>query len=126
MAEWILVINDTMETFHERVQAKTWPIYKNTSNRNNIEIDDRVVFYKAGKNGKRFIGSAKIGSQLQNHKDDFKITLKDIDLWKKHIVITDVLMELDFIKNKTAWSNYLVGGIRKLSTKSFEYLNNNH
>ena len=127
MGSWIFVSSGAMEVFEERIRAKIWPVFKTTSNRNQIRVGDRIVFYKAGKDGKRFIGSAEVGSELIDSEDgDFKIKLNNTDVWKKGVLITDVLMELDFIKNKAAWSNYLVGGIRKMSDKSFEYLVRNH
>lgn len=120
MSHWILVINDTDKEFVRRMKNKVWPIFVHTHNRNNLKVGDKVVFYKAGIDGKKFIGTAKITSDLERTtKIDYLVRLSDVKVWKKTIGIDDLINNLDFILDKQYWGRFLQGGVKKITEKDF-------
>jgi len=111
MSYWILVINDTDKEFVRRMKNKVWPIYVHTQNRNNLKKGDKVVFYKAGLDGKKFLGTAKVASPLERtEKIDYSIRLSDVEVWKKSVSIEELIDSLDFILDKQFWGRFLQGG----------------
>ncbi len=60
MACWIFVINDDDKVFEKRMSEKKWPIFIHTHNRRNLRINDNIIFYKAGKDGQKFLGTANL------------------------------------------------------------------
>ncbi len=56
----------------------------------------------------------------------YRIDLKPIKLLKTPLNIKNIIHELDFIKNKEKWFTHFFGGrgIRELSKKDFETINN--
>jgi predicted RNA-binding protein len=119
MENWIFVINDNDEVLKRRVKEKKWPIFLNTQNRTKLKMGDRIVFYKAGKHGKKFIGKASISTELQKEGIDFSLGLSNVEIWEKPINITSLIDSLEFIKDKTNWGSHLQGGVRSISNSDY-------
>lgn len=121
MSNWIFVIKNSDKEFHSRVKNKEWPIYNKTQNRKRLQIGDRLIFYKAGTDGQKFLGIATIGSNLKE-KSSFtsSLDLNDIKIWKTPVEMKNAIKNLDFIKNKENWGNYFQGGVRRISDTDFD------
>lgn len=120
MRNWIFVINDDDSVFQLRVKEKKWPIFKKTQNRSKLKAGDRMVFYKAGIHGKKFIGKASISTELEENGTDFSLGISDVEVWEKPINITSLLDNLEFISDKTNWGRYLQGGVRSISDSDYK------
>ncbi len=116
MNRWIFVISDSDEVFEQRVKSKKWTIFDKTRNKKQLEIGDMVLFYKAGVNGQKFLGTCKIKSGLKK-ETEFKdyLEINEILVLPTPVKIKDVIKELNFIKNKKNWGNYFQGGVRRIS-----------
>ena len=119
---WIFVINDTINELKRRVAEKKWPIYHFTVYRKKIRAGDRVVFYKAGANGQKFLGSATTASSILKieNKLDFFVRLKEIEICKHSVPIHPLVKDLDFFENKSQWGRHLQGGVRPINKKDYE------
>jgi len=121
MAFWIFTINDTDKMFEKRMNEKKWPIFAHTLNRKRIMKNDLVVFYKAGTDGHKFLGSAELDSETEKtEKIDSTVKLKNIKIFKTGVDIKDILHELIFIRSPSIWGNYLQGGIRTITERDFD------
>lgn len=121
MKHWIFVINDTDKEFQRRMGDKKWPIFHYTGNRKQIHSGDKVIFYKAGIEGKTLLGTAKISSELLNdeNQQDYFVALDEIKVWKKPVKIKNLVDSLEFIGDKVQWGRYLQGGIREISENDY-------
>lgn len=119
MSCWIFVINDTDEAFAKRMRDGKWPIYAHTPNRKKIDVGDSVVFYKAGIGGQKFLGSAKISSDIEKTGIDFSLDLTDIVVWDKGLDVAQLLGKLKFVKNKEHWRSYFQGGVKPLGEDDY-------
>jgi len=121
MPHWIFVISNSDSEFEKRMKKKEWPIFSFTANRKKLEIDDSVVFYKAGIGGQKFLGKAEVASKIKKGegKIDYFVSLKNTESWKKPVKIKPLVGKLDFIKDKNVWGRHMQGGVRSLSGKDF-------
>jgi len=108
--------------FEKRISEEKWPIFKDTRNKMKLKKGDRIVFYKAGKDGHKFIGTARLGSEIIPDNMDFFVILEDIQIWKKPVEVPDILNELQFIVNKTNWGMYLQGGVSHLPDVDYKLI----
>lgn len=122
MTNWVFVINDKDEVFQERINDKKWPIYRKTQNRNKLKVGDKIIFYKAGADGKKFIGKASIARGLKPDGIDYSLELSDVGVWKKPVSVALVLKDLEFIRDKTFWGRYFQGGVRSLSESDYNII----
>jgi len=123
MSCWIFVINDTDKVFEKRIKEEQWPIFRRTQNRTRLKTNDKVIFYKAGKEGQKFLGSATIGSELKKVSIfESQLRLTSIDVWEKPVAMNEVINDLDFIKNKNSWGNHFQGGVRAITKKEFDVI----
>ena len=106
------------------MQKKEWPIFSFTANRNRIQPDDKVLFYKAGIGGQKFLGSATVTSKIKKGESsiDFFVTLSNIKLWKKGIDVHPLVSKLDFIVNKEMWGRHFQGGVRAINEGDFQII----
>ena len=101
----------------------------------NIKKDDEVVFYVAGKKNKsqNFIAFSHIKSvetpnELLIDPDKNKYVLEkyllfeNITLLKTPIHIKAIINQLEFIKNKTNFGVYLMGGVSKITENDFNLI----
>ena len=118
MSYWLFTINDTDEVFSKRIKKKSWPIFDRTQHRRSIRPGDKVIFYKAGKDGKKFIGEAKVASEAEKTSSlVYSVKLKNVEVWKKGVEIRNMLQELVFIGNQSIWGNYLQGGVTRITER---------
>ena len=120
MNRWIFVIRDSEEEFKERINVKKWPIFNKTRYKKEFVVGDAVLFYKAGLNGQKFLGTCKISSGLKKETSFVdNLEIKEISVFDSPVEMKDVIEELDFIKNEINWGNYFQGGVRKISEDDF-------
>ena len=113
----------TPDEFKTRVDGKKWPIFKTTHHRNELRIGDVIMFYLAGKENMKILGTAKISSKLKTDSEfDYSIDISDIDIWKKPKPLKKFLDSLGFIRNKDKWGMSLQGGIIPLPKKDYAVL----
>lgn len=119
MNHWVFVIKDDELIFKKRIEHEKWPIFSGTKFRKFLEVGDSIIFYQAGKHGQKFLGTAKMKSEVKPIPDrmDYYIELDKIDLWKKQPSIRGIVSKLSFIKNKMHWGLYLQGGVLKMDKK---------
>lgn len=123
MNHWIFVINDTKEEFENRMKSKNWPIFMHTPNRKSLCVGDHVVFYLAGREGQKFLGSAQINSEVKKtHRLDYFVELTNTEIWIKYVRIIELLTKLEFIKDKQVWGRFFQGGVRRISKKDFNVI----
>jgi len=119
MPNWIFVVKSSTD-FTKRLEQRKWPIYNRTTNRNRLRAGDNVIFYLAGEDGKKFLGTARLGSGLKKAEQiDYLVDLDDIEIWEKHVKIHDVIEELEFIVYKRNWGVHFQGGVIRLSDKDY-------
>jgi len=97
--------------------SRRWPIGKKTFHKKELSKGDRILFYQAGEEGKKFVGSGELFSNLHVDEEnilDF-VAVGNIKLWQRHIPIRELLDSLSFIKDKKHWGLYLQGGVIKIS-----------
>lgn len=121
MTYWIFVINNTDAVFAERMDHRSWPIFNATPHRMDLKSGDCVVFYKAGRDGQKFLGTAKIASELRTERGKItgSVDLADIATWKKSPGIKEMIADLDFIFNKRMWGASLQGGVIRIPESDF-------
>ncbi len=125
MSCWILVINDTNSEFEKRIEEKKWPIFTFTPNRKKLKTGDRIIFYKAGIEGKKFLGTAKLNSDLNiETRLGYSISLTDIKIWKRPRSVEKLLDKLEFIRDRKAWGRFFQGGVIKINGKDYTIIAN--
>ncbi len=110
------------EDLQNRLSENKWPIYKHTPNKSNTSIGDVLIFYVGGlRISKCFIGSAVIASDLmQVDTLNYYLMIRDIRIWKKSVLMYDVVNDLLFIKNKANWGAYLRSGMIRITSEDYE------
>ena len=96
MNHWIFVIKDDERVFDLRIKQKKWPIYPATKFQKYLKIGDIIVFYRAGKYGQYFLGTALVNSKVKPTPDeiDLHIDIDKIDVWKERLSIRGMLSQL--------------------------------
>ena len=118
---WIFVIKNTDDEFKRRMERKSWPIYSYTVNRKKIQPGDGVAFYKAGEGNKVLLGTAETASAIKGKEGeiDYTVDLRNIVVWKKHVLMKPLVCKLDFVDNKDQWGLYMQGGAIRISKKDY-------
>ena len=114
---WIFVISDSRDVFADRLDGKRWPLFPNTRYKRQLSSGDRIVFYEAGMDGQRFLGTCTIASlpyQIKGKMDSF-LDLDDISVWSGDRSIRPLIGKLDFITDPVNWGASLQGGVIKIS-----------
>jgi len=119
MNRWIFVIRDDESVFEKRIKNKKWPIYRATKFQTYLKIGDTIIFYQAGLNTQRFLGTAFVNSGIKpmGNGIDSYLDINKIDVWKKRPSIREMITKLSFIKNPKYWGLYVQGGVIKISGK---------
>jgi predicted RNA-binding protein len=121
----------------KRLEEKKWPIYERTKFRDKLSVNDKIIFYIAGTGPGRqsFIASANINNIVDLKKETtvdpdksgvqiFKyIELNNMNIFKKKIIIDEIINELNFIENKKNYGLYFVSGVSKIDELSFNLIN---
>jgi len=112
------------EMMNKLKQSRRWPIGKRTHHKLKLSIDDKILFYQAGEEGKEIVGSGKVVSGLQHDKNSFfdYVIVENIELWDKPVQIRKLIKNLSFVKNKKRWGIHMKGGIVKISEKDYELI----
>ena len=119
MAYWIFITSSPDNEFSHWLSEKKWPIFRRTPNKKRIRKGDVIIFYKSGYGRKKFVGSARLSSELEDPMDPSSVGIDAIKVWKKPVPIQDVISELDIIVNKKSWGLYLMGGVRGIGEKDY-------
>lgn len=113
-----------MGLFNRLKKTGKWYIGPKTQNRKRVQKGDKVVFYQAGKSGRKFVGDGTLSTSLQSAKEndffDF-VVVSEVRLWSKPLSIYEIGKELSFIKTKNPALYYFQMGIRKIIQE--DYLN---
>lgn len=105
------------------MKEKKWPIFVHTHNRKNLKLGDNVVFYKAGLEGQKFLGTARLNSEIEKtSRIDYFVKLSNIEVWENSVKVVDLIDELNFIKDKQVWGRFFQGGVKKISEKDFSLI----
>ena len=119
----------------KRLDEKKYPLYTRTPHLNRIQSNDEVVFYLAGKKdkaqnflGEAIISSVQTSSELLIDPDKERyvvekyLILDKIKIFKAPVHIKSIITKLDFIINKSNYGVYLMGGVKKISEKDFNLI----
>ena len=103
------------------MKLKSWMIYTYTPNRRKIQEGDKIVFYKAGFGNMAVLGTAEISSEVKPQKGgiDFTVGLRNIEVWKKRVLMKPLVGSLDFVASKETWGTKLQGGVARISEKDY-------
>ena len=126
---------NAVDILKRRLDEKKYPLYKKTPFHKDVKKDDGVVFYVAGRKNKsqNFIGyslikSVEIPNETLIDPDKNKYVLEkyllfeNIILFKTPIHIKAIINQLEFIKNKTNFGVYLMGGVSKITEGDFNLI----
>lgn len=96
-----------------------WVIGSRTQNRNRISAGDKVLFYKAGHEGKKIVASAILRSSLMKDDSGLYVELDSLRIWEHPVEIKKILTKLSFIEKKKQWGSYFQGGIIALPENEY-------
>lgn len=91
--------------------ATRWVIGSRTQNRNRISAGDKVLFYRAGHEGKKIFASAILRSNLMKDTSGLYVELGNLKIWEIPVEMKKILSKLSFIEKKKQWGSYFQGGI---------------
>jgi len=141
---FIFVVNDirkeghflpAREVYDKLMRTGIWGINERTPNRRELLTGTKIVFYQAGKEGQKFIGTAEISKNIYPLSEEeivkrklqsvlfdgeYVILLKNIISWKQPKPIQDLVGRLDFIKKEKIYGVYLQGGVRKIEALDYK------
>lgn len=110
------------ELFSRLKKTSKWYIGPKTQNRKRIQKGDKVIFYQAGKSGRKFVADGTLSTSLQpaSENDFFDFVLiSGIHLWSKPLSIYDIGKELSFVRTKNPARYYFQMGIRKITERDY-------
>lgn len=127
MAVWIFVNRDDEVVFAQRIKSRTWPIVPRTKHKTQVKIGDTAIFYQAGFQGQKFLGTAKITSEFRPipGKIDSICNIDEIELWSNPLSIKEILSRLELVKNESYWGLYFQSAILSLSENDSSFILNN-
>lgn len=115
---WIFVSHPnsdfSVDALSEILAGKTavrWAIGSRTQNRNRISAGDKVLFYKAGHEGKKIFASAILRSNLMKDTSGLYVELDNLKIWESAVEMKKIFSKLSFIEKKKQWGSYFQGGI---------------
>lgn len=121
------------ETYERLMKLTAWGIGERTPYRRDLRPGSKVVFYQAGKDGQRFIGTATIASDLRRMSEararerrkvgvepaHYDLELADVEIWKEPKSVGDMVQRLEFISNKEHFGVHFQGGVRRISEADY-------
>jgi hypothetical protein len=122
MNNWIFVMRGHAQECLTQIQQKKWVLYDHTTNKSKLQKGDHVLFYIAGSHRQRIIADAIISSKLKIENEKQTVGLYKINIWKNRLLITTLVPQLEFIKNKEKWGIHFQGGIIPITKKDFELI----
>ena len=119
----------------KRLGEKKYPLYNKTPHLKEVKEKDEVIFYIAGRNSKaqNFIGqsiisSVEIPNELSVDPDKKKyvvekyLILDNVKMFRAPVHIKSIIVQLDFIKNKSNYGVHLMGGVSKITEKDYKLI----
>lgn len=118
------------EIMNSLLENNLWAFSYNAPNLKYLNEGNRVVAYLAGKGNRYFAADFTIASKPYEAQPEpsepewlgmfpFRIDVRDIKIWEKHLPIGDVLAHLDFIKDKKNYGLYFRRSIKVVEEKDF-------
>jgi RecB family endonuclease NucS len=127
--EWQGNPTKAIDIFTSLISKNLWGFGERTPNRKNIKENDQIVFYQAGSEGQKFLGTAIYVKQTTSKDGDnslidnpYVVILKDPDVWKESKDLHPLIQNLDFIVNKEKWGVYFQGGVKSISKRDYEVI----
>lgn len=145
---WIFVISNVRPnrvTFENSKKFKNllsknpyWGLSSRTQYVNQLEKNDKGVFYLAGEDSHSFIASFEIDSEAYKLSIEEKkklnpdltyfssscVNIRNIKVFKKPVKIYELLKLLDMTRNQTAYGYLLQGGVRKITEGDYKKIAN--
>jgi len=117
-----------IEIYRQRMHDSFWGLGEKTANRIYLEPGDKVVFYLAGTDGHKFLGTCILDSEYYELSEEEKrklwhgpffrsahgVRLKGVRIWESPKPIGPLIGKLRFIENPGVWGTYLQGSIRRI------------
>lgn len=99
-----------------------WAIGRSTVHRNHLSQGDKVLFYQAGRDGMKFVGTGQLLSALQLDTGEIfdHVAVGDLDLWDNPVPVEELLDNLSFVRNKQRWGFYFKGGVIRLAKSDYD------
>ena len=125
MSYWIFVMRSHAQKCLSQINEKKWILNDNTTNKSNLKKGDQVLFYVAGPHRQKIIANAVISSKLKKNNEELSVGLYKINIWKNRLLITTLIPNLEFIKNKEKWGIHFQGGVIPITKKDFRLIMKN-
>lgn len=131
MNYYIIIVNNEPESkktareiYYKLVGEGVWGFGEHTANRKKIVLNDRLVFYLAGRKEHNFVGTADVASLpkktgRKEFRGEYWFSLKNIKIWDYPKNIRKYLENLEFIKKSDIYGTYLQGGSRHISKNDY-------
>jgi hypothetical protein len=118
-----------LDVYKIRMKDRFWGLKETVSNKQRIRENDPAIFYSAGKEGQKFLGTCLLASRYHElTKSDYKkmchapffmakygVNLKEIEIWETPISIRPLLKRLSLTKPFLPnWGRALRGSIISL------------
>lgn len=115
--------NGSMLDLLEKVKVDgKWFVGKKTHYINQLSEGDNALLYEAGEEGRRFVGSAKLLSNVQAGEDSKWVLMGGVEIWNRTVPINEFLDKLSFITKSRNWGLCVRGGIIRLTKKDYEMI----
>ena len=126
------------EVLENRVKYRFWSFSKRAGNLKSLKRGDQILFYLAGRQGRRIVGRGVVASNpypmsdlerdlalgSPSKKYDYVVDLMDVELWPVAVDFEKVYEHLSFIRDKGKPYLYLQGSIKRLSEEDFNLICN--
>jgi len=146
MNYWIFTVKDArigtekkqkgIEIYTQRMSDAFWGLREKISNRDYIEKGDFVVFYLAGGQGHKFLGTCTLASNYYElgreekkmlchapfFQSDHGVKLAEIEVWDEPVSIFPLIKSLSFIEDPKVWGTYLQGSIHRISESDYSVI----
>ena len=121
------------EIMKSLLEENKWAFSAGAPNLKQLEKDDSVVVYLAGKGNRSFAADFTIASKpyeakLEPNEQDWlamfpiRIEIKNIKLWTERLSIGNVIAQLEFIKDKKNYGLYFRQSIKVIEEKDFSVI----
>jgi hypothetical protein len=131
MNYFIIIVNDQSETkslaqdiYNHLMSESIWGFGEHTQNLKKISEGDKLVYYLAGKNGQKFVGTARVASppalsDREEYRSKYWFKLDNVHIWQEPRPIAEYFGRLDFIVKPKHYGTYLQGGSRLISKSDY-------
>jgi len=130
LGEQVWIAKDIMNFLLEK---KLWAFSTNAPNLKYLSEGDRVVIYLAGKGNRFFNADFTIANKPNEVKPEpnepdwltmfpIRIDINNIRLWAEQLPISDVISQLEFIKDKKNYGLYFRQSTRVIEESDFSII----